>query len=145
MMLRRYLTESKKLLSVGIILTDGEVFLAVHPTNKSFWDIPKGLQDSLETIEATLFREVWEETNIKLAKYKNKLRPLGKFSFSKEKDIFAYLLKMDDLPPINKMKCKSLTRMGFPEVDKWKYISFDKLGIFKPKMVTILRYARNEI
>ncbi len=40
---------TEKVVSCGVIVTDGKKFLIGHVTGQSHWDIPKGAQEPNET------------------------------------------------------------------------------------------------
>jgi len=141
----------KKWTSVGVLITDGEQFLAVHPTHSDKWDIPKGVRERGEsTIEAAI-REVKEECGIDLRKYRNKMILAGKFPYLKHKDLVVYVLvlKRNELPPTSTMRCssyfesKSLVK---PEVNRWRYIKFSHVNKFKfPKRLSaIIKYCHEK-
>lgn len=139
MKLKQYITEAKKLLTVGLILTDGTRFLAVHPTKQLHWDIPKGLQNEGEATQNTLKREVKEETGLDISKYKAK--KLGRFPYNKKKDIMVYVIITDDLPTTTTMRC--ISKFGpqqLPEVDDWRYSTLEQAKTtHKPQTVKILK------
>ena len=140
MKLKQYITEAKKKLTVGLILTDGTRFLAVHPTRQPHWDIPKGLQDEGENTQNTLKREVKEETGLDISKYP-KPKKLGRFPYNGKKDIEVYVVVTDDLPATNTMKCTSkFGPQQLPEVDDYRYSTLEQAKTtHKPQTVKILK------
>lgn len=127
-------------LSCALLLTNGNIFLAVIPTGGTMYDLPKGLHDIGESIIETVIREVEEETGFNISKYKNQLEYMGRYKYTGEKDIGVFLLKIDKLPLISGMKCSSLFGVSkLPEVSGYRYISFDDLEKFRPQMVKIIR------
>lgn len=139
MKLRQYITEAKKLLTVGLILTDGNVFLAVHPTKQLHWDIPKGIQDEGESTLETLKREMKEETGVNLSRYK--IVKVGRFPYNKKKDIFIYSIHTNDLPLTATMRCTStFGPRQLPEVDDYRYMTYSLAKTtHKPQTIKILK------
>jgi len=140
--------EEAKRLSVGLILTDGDVFLGALPTGRKVYDLPKGLKDSGESNIDAVIREVEEEVGIDISRYRSKLQPAGRFSYLPGKDLFVYVLKLDKLPSISSMRCSSTFNLygrQVPEIKAYKYFSFDDLTIFKREMADIIEAARKMI
>jgi 8-oxo-dGTP pyrophosphatase MutT (NUDIX family) len=138
----------EKKLSVGLILTDGEVLLAVQPTGHDIYDIPKGEVDPGEALIQTLVREIREETGFNISKYTNRLLDMGQFLYMSHKDVHVYVLILDDLPPAEKMRCVSTFKIygrDIPEVKNHRYVSFDDLHIFNPHMARIIHKVRGKI
>ena len=143
MKLLKFLNE-EILISAALFLTDGKVFLAVVPTHKNYYDLPKGVQDKGEDITDTIVREIGEETGINLSQYRSKLQNIGKYNYRKGKDIILFILKLDELPKTSSMKCISMFKikdMEYPEVGQYKYLKFDNLNGFVPGMKRIIRDA----
>lgn len=112
-----------KRISVVVVLTDGNVFLAVKPTNINYWECPKGQIDSGESTDNAAVREFKEETNITINK--SKLEPVGMFPFHSSKKIFVYIYRMDTLPSVSSMRCDSMTSAygdPVPEVESYRYV-----------------------
>jgi 8-oxo-dGTP pyrophosphatase MutT (NUDIX family) len=148
MRLNKYITEEKKL-SVGLILTDGEVFLAVRPTNGFLYDMPKGMGNPGENPVETIVREFKEETNIDISRYKSQLTPMGKHYYTNYKDVDVFVLKLENLPSISSMKCTSMFHIRpdelAPEVDQFHYINWNNLKMFNSGMKNILEKVREKI
>ena len=131
-----------KKLSIGVVITNGTMFLAVHPTYSPTLDIPKGMIEAGETKMNTLIREVKEETNIDLTKYKSMLVPMGLYPYSIEKNVYIYLLVLNDLPSISDMKCTSTfhyKQTELPEIDNYVYKKVGNFNNFKHPMRVILQ------
>lgn len=132
-----------KKLSIGVVITNGTLFLAVHPTYGATMDIPKGMAEEGETKMNTLIREVKEETNIDLSKYKSILVPMGLYPYSIEKNVYIYLLVLNDLPPISNMNCTSTfyykQKIRLPEIDNYVYKKVGDFNNFKHPMRIILQ------
>ncbi len=148
---KNYIGEKK--LSVGLILTDGTVFLAVNPTGRRIYDIPKGEVDRGESLKQTLIREMEEELSVNISKWSNRLIDMGQFEYMSHKDVHVFVLILNDLPPASNMKCTSMFMLNgrpTPEVIRHRYVSFDDLDIFNPYMKKIiksvyLRRIKNEV
>lgn len=149
MRLDKFVTEEDvKRLSVGLILTDGEVFLAALPTGRKAYDLPKGLKNSGESNIDAVIREVEEEVGIDISRYRSKLQSVGRFSYLPGKDLFIYVLKLDKLPSTSSMKCSSTFNLygrQVPEIAGYKYISFDNLSYFKRELADIIESVREMI
>lgn len=149
MRLDKYVVEGEsKRLSVGLILTDGEIFLGALPTGRKEYDLPKGLKDSGESNIDAVIREVEEEVGVDISRYRSKLQPAGRFSYLPGKDLFVYVLKLDKLPSTSSMKCSStfdLYDRQVPEIKAYKYFSFDDLTLFKREMIDIIEAVREMI
>jgi predicted NUDIX family NTP pyrophosphohydrolase len=110
------------------IIDKNKKVLIVHPTNASWkqWSIPKGKCDKDETYLEAAIREVKEETDINLKKYKGKIVPLGKSKYKNRKKILhAFVFKYKGTIK-KKLKCKTLVNDKFPEVDYFKWVTFDE-------------------
>lgn len=125
-------------ISVGLILTNGEKFLGVHPTNNKYWDIPKGMREPGEALINTCIREFKEECGIDIIRYKKFLTLLGTFPYTGRR-LSIFILRAKKLPSISRLKCTSLTPKGFPEVDKWKYFTPKQIGFFEPVLARLLK------
>lgn len=143
---KNYIGEKK--LSVGLILTDGAVFLAVNPTGHRIYDIPKGEVEPGDGLKQTLIREMEEELSVNISKWSNKLIDMGQFEYMIHKDVHVFVLILDDLPPASNMKCTSMFMLNgrpTPEVIRHRYVSFDNLEIFNPYMENIIKKIYNRI
>lgn len=137
-----------KKLSVGLILTDGQVFLAVNPTGHRIYDIPKGEVEAGDGLKQTLIREMKEELGVNISKWSNLLIDMGQFDYMVHKDVHVFVLILDDLPPASNMKCTSMFMLNgrlAPEVIRHRYFSFDDLGKFNPYMTRIIQQVYKRI
>jgi 8-oxo-dGTP pyrophosphatase MutT (NUDIX family) len=141
-----YIGEKK--LSVGLILTDGTVFLSVEITGRSgMRDIPKGEVDKGESLKDALIREIKEECNISISKYRSQLQDMGQFEYMSHKDVHVFVLKTDDLPPASNMKCTSTFKLygrDIPEVRNHRYVKFNELHLFNKYMANIINTVRGD-
>ena len=111
-----------KEISAAVLYTNNRFFLAVHPTNKDYWDLPKGLVDKGESFLDAAAREFEEETGVILDK--TKLQYYRKHPLHTDKDIYIYIYVETELPALSTFKCKSMTDAygdPAPEVDKFTY------------------------
>ncbi len=121
-------------LSVACILTDGVSILGCLPwsrTNESnpsytkSFDLPKGHWEPGETLEETVIREVYEESNFEIFR-PEELVDLGRYRFTPNKDLHIFMFSIDFLPQNNDLKCNSqfeLPSEGMkPEIVAYKHI-----------------------
>jgi len=118
-----------KATSVGIIITNGIVYLACHSTGNSFYDLPKGLMERGETPVDVCCRETKEETGLSLDPAQ--LKDLGVFPYLRNKDLHLFMWVTDALPDPNHLVCTSFfehpkSKRMIPEVDGYRYIPFDE-------------------
>ncbi|MFD1956349.1 NUDIX hydrolase [Paenibacillus thailandensis] len=130
----------KKPLTAGVLITDGDVFLACRATGHNRYNLPKGMQEEGETPIETCCRECKEETGIVLDP--DKLVDLGEFPYLRSKDLhlFLWLARTDELPPLNKLRCTSYfqhyhTRQRVAEIDDYRYLRFDKTDDWLDKSI----------
>jgi len=143
----------KKVISAGIVITDGEVILGClvnrMGNNKTFYDLPKGKVEPGESAQKAAVRETWEEANVRVNP--KKLVDLGRFKYLKKskywpaKDIhlFLYQVNTNQLPSLSSMKCNSFytDRDGTskPETVGFKYIRIENIRQHMSKnMVKVL-------
>jgi len=138
----------KKKLSVGLILTDGVKLLSVQPTGHDIYDIPKGEVEKNDTLVDTLVREIQEEVGLNITKYKSRLQDMGQFDYMNHKDVHVFVLMLDVLPPVSKMKCVSTFKLygrDIPEVKNHRYIGFDELHWFNMYMARIIKMVGDKL
>ena len=122
------------------IINENDDILIVHPTyaKKDMWSIPKGRMDRGETELETAYRELKEETNINLLNYVGRIIPLGTCKYSHRKKVLCgFAFEYDGLIT-DKLKCNMLVKDKFPEVDKFKWVSFKKA-------FTLIHYTQQEL
>ncbi len=134
-------------LSAGVIFTDGIRFLVCHVTGRKYYDIPKGLVKPGEEPISACVREAKEETGIKLKP--KSMRDLGLYEYTREKDLHLFLMMEENLPSLLSMKCCSyfVDKNGrkLPEVDGYKYISFDNQHLYLVKsMDDVIKRVQNK-
>jgi len=125
-----------KVKAAGIFIVNiDKKLLVCHPTNHSpiFWSIPKGKVEGLETFTEAAIRETFEETNIDLTDYSNKLISIDSQDYShKKKVLHPFVLFEIDCHGLNLstcvIKCNSnvpIERGGFPEMDGYRWVNLE--------------------
>lgn len=113
-----------KLVSCGVIVTDGRVVLLGHATRSPRWDIPKGIAGPAEDFAATAIRELEEETGLIVPT--ESLRELGVHRYLPGKDLALFAWEPPEMPAPECLHCRStfMLRSGkvMPE--------FDRFGLF---------------
>lgn len=143
-----------KILTVGLLITDGKSLLIGKSRLSKFWDIPKGRQEKGESHLETLKREVWEEIGLNLTQnIIINLEDLGQFTYNKEKNLYLFLYHIDDLLPTENFECYSTFKQYgkiWNEMDDYKYILFEDILDHLPKrlgniVIKVLgeKYVRN--
>lgn len=132
---------SKKLLSAGVVITNGELLLLGHVTNHKYWDLPKGQVDAGESALHAAVRECGEETGIQVPTHE--LRMLGLYDYKPKKDLQLYLWSVKHMPDPDTCVCKSKfkNRKGIwePELDAFMCVTWDQLHEYcQPAMVRVL-------
>lgn len=115
------------IISCAIFYTNGDEFLAVHPTNSDpdYWDLPKGINERNETHRETAVREFEEEVGISIDK--NTLQYVGYFSLYGNKNIVLYVYNVDKLIPIDQLICSSyVKKLDIKEIDEFKYFKLNE-------------------
>lgn len=130
--------KTMKLTTCAVVLIDKDgSILGCHSYGKkenTGYDFPKGCKEENEEDIDAACRELYEETNIKLTNEDKKdLIDLGTFKHNKEKNIHIFLLKVEEFPKLDLLKCNSFfERHGkeYPEVDGWKIIKKEERDQF---------------
>lgn len=103
-----------------------DTILGCHVTGQSFWDLPKGLNESYEVYDETAIRELHEETGISLPI--ESLCFIAYDRYSDEKDIALYWVKLS-YKPVN-LACSSTfvneRDVYLPEVDDYYWFTLDQ-------------------
>jgi 8-oxo-dGTP pyrophosphatase MutT (NUDIX family) len=113
-----------KLISCGVIVTDGTLILLGHATRSPRWDIPKGLAESGESLASAAVRELAEETG--LAVGENELRPLGVRAYLRDKALALFVWTPAQMPVASTLQCRST----FVAQDGTVLPEFDRFGLF---------------
>jgi len=121
---------SSKKPSCGILVVDDALnkILLCHVTHQKHWDIPKGRPDDDEAEIDTAIRETREECG--LVFNQNDLLSLGKFEYTKNKDLVLYLVNVDSTIErtfVCETKCFDHKGVEIYENDDWKWVEFDKI------------------
>lgn len=94
-----------KSLSCGVLVVDKlNRILMLHATGQDFWDIPKGRQKEGESTDESAERELFEESSV-VADKKNFI-DLGWYPYNRHKELYLYLLFVDELDT-NLLSCHS--------------------------------------
>src|SRR5215213_400083 len=112
-----------KMVSCGVLVTNGELLLLGHAPLSPRWDIPKGIAEPGEAFAAAARRELFEETGLRAPA--GALRPLGVFSYLPAKDLALFLWMPPVMPDPAALVCVSCffwKGRQFPE--------FDRFGLF---------------
>jgi 8-oxo-dGTP pyrophosphatase MutT (NUDIX family) len=116
-----------RLLSCGVLVTDGERLLLGHATGSPRWDIPKGLLDPGETPVGAALRELREETG--LIADPAALQDLGVFRYRPGKELALFLWRHAELPDPASLHCSSRFRSArgamLPEFDRFAVLPWD--------------------
>jgi len=126
-----------KTIAAGVfIINKNNKVLICHPTNHkpNTWSIPKGKIEALETFAEACIRETFEETNIDLSDYKDKLIMLDSVNYShKKKMLIPFVLFENDYELLDltmvTLQCNSNVpedRGGFPEMDGYDWVTIDE-------------------
>jgi len=126
-------------IAAGIFLVNKEgKVLAGHPTNHSpkLFSIPKGTVEEGESLLAAAIRETFEETNINLSSYRT-IHSLPAVTYKTKKKVVNpfVLLESENEFDFNSfdIKCESFVvtpLFSFPEMDDFKWFTFDECRIF---------------
>jgi len=121
--------------TAGIFLIRNDHHMLIgHPTKHKpeVWSIPKGQVEENENIIAAAIRETFEETNIDVSDYKV-IYELEPAPYPKMKKILYGVVLFESENPFNfhlfDIKCNSnvpLELGAFPEMDEFKWVSFDE-------------------
>jgi len=138
-----------KVISAGLILTDGTKFLACHSTHNWFFDLPKGTVEFMESPKDACIREVREETGMKVNG--NSLIDLGEHQYNDYKTLHLFVQLREDLPSVETLKCNAFSfnqekKSYFPEADGFRYIDVEEIdNCFTENMCRALREAFEKI
>src|SRR3954453_7547046 len=94
-----------KMVTCGVLVTNGERLLLGHAPMSRFWDVPKGIADSGEDFAAAARRELFEETGLQVPE--DTLRPLGVFSYLPAKDLALFIWTPPVIPDPSALVCTS--------------------------------------
>jgi ADP-ribose pyrophosphatase YjhB (NUDIX family) len=152
---RRKEKVNKMTTTCGAYIIYNDQILIVHSTGQqmNLWGIPKGLMDGVETPEDTMYREVFEETNIVLADYRHKLIDIGTIKYhNRPKKLHGFVVILDEWD-YGDIYCSSTytTDEGIirPEIDAFawlpvdagiKYLHYTQKKLFKKNLEKFERF-----
>lgn len=113
--------------SCGVLLNCCGKYLLAHSTGhgRMGFGIPKGMQDAGETDKETALRELFEETNIKLAEADLSEKPFISYRAKSGKAMVVFSAEISDVP--DNMFCSTLIpNSGRPEVDSYLWATKDE-------------------
>lgn len=117
-----------KLVSCGVIVTDGHRLLLGHAARSPRWDIPKGVAEPGEDHATAAARELDEETGLLVAPAE--LRPLGVHAYLPAKDLALFIWTPAALPDPATLVCRSMVRLPgggtLPELDRFGLFGWDE-------------------
>jgi putative (di)nucleoside polyphosphate hydrolase len=111
---------ARRVLSCGVLVTDGRHLVIGHATRSVRWDIPKGQTEAGETAEDAARRELAEETG--LAAPAGALAALGEYRYRPGKDLALFTWLVPDMPDPATLRCTSTFTIGghlVPELDRF--------------------------
>jgi 8-oxo-dGTP pyrophosphatase MutT (NUDIX family) len=118
----------EKSISCGVIVTDGARLLLGHATRSPRWDIPKGGAETGESLLEAALRELHEETG--LLAPEQELRPLGTFSYLRNKDLALFVWRVTVLPDPAPLVCSAYFELPngsrLPEFDRFGLFTLDE-------------------
>ena len=109
-----------RLLSCGVVLTDGRRLLIGHATASARWDIPKGQAEPGEAADVAARRELEEETGVVVGEAA--LVPLGQHRYLASKDLALFAWLVESMPDPASLRCRStfmLRGHAVPEFDRF--------------------------
>lgn len=117
-----------KLVSCGVIVTDGRVLLLGHAARSPRWDIPKGIAGPGEDHATAAVRELDEETGLFVSPAE--LRPLGVHAYLPGKNLALFIWTPASLPNPGTLVCRSMVRLPgggtLPELDRFGLFGWDE-------------------
>lgn len=117
-----------KLVSCGVIVTDGQRLLLGHAARSPRWDIPKGIAEPDEDHATAAARELDEETGLLVAPAD--LRPLGVHAYLRGKDLALFIWVPASLPDPATLLCRSMIPLPgggtLPEFDRFGVFGWDE-------------------
>ena len=103
-----------RVLSCGVIVTDGRHLLIGHASHSPRWDIPKGQAETGEAPIEAARRELLEETGLEVDT--TDLAPLGLHAYLPRKDLELYVWRLDTMPDPALLVCRSFFERGGREI-----------------------------
>jgi len=136
-----------KVISCGVLVTDGRALLLGHATHSPRWDIPKGIAEPDESFAAAAARELEEETGLLVPP--DTLRDLGVHVYLPGKDLALFVWARAMMPAPERLVCRSTFTLpsgaSMPEFDRFGVFSWDaalgKVGKNLARVLTAVRSA----
>lgn len=137
-----------KMMSAGVIVTDGANIVLGHVTGSRHWDIPKGGLDPGEDELAAATRELHEETGMLVDP--DRLEQLGTFVYKRTKDLSLWLYRVGTMPNPSDLDCRSTFDAGNgvhrKEMDGFGVFDWNRAyQLVVPDMARVLAEVRNRI
>lgn len=131
----------------ALLVSDGTSVLAGLPTGKkdglNQYDIAgKGCLDPGETELEAAVRELQEETGLEADPRSMSIKDLGRFPYTREKDLHLFSLHVDEMPKAETLHCDSTFESygrELPELSAFRIVMTDDLEWFYPALQPILR------
>jgi ADP-ribose pyrophosphatase YjhB (NUDIX family) len=129
--------KNKNKVTCGILLHTPDGCLLCHPTGREYgmesFDIPKGVKEENETEWECAVRELNEETSVDFKTLDVAyIENLGRFPYTKEKDIHLFYVETNTRLDVDKLTCTSLIdNSNKPEVDGYKITEDITQWVFK--------------
>jgi 8-oxo-dGTP pyrophosphatase MutT (NUDIX family) len=126
------------IITCGIYLFNNQNKLLIgHPTNHKWtmWTVPKGRVDEGETHHFSVAkRELWEEANINLDQFRDKVTKVTEFDLVRykatNKYLKGFLVKVNHGFDNHDIKCDSMVmrngKPAFPEIDAFKWVTIEE-------------------
>lgn len=137
-----------KLLSCGVIISDGRLILLGHTTRSSRWDIPKGIAGPGEDPAAAAARELKEETGLVVPV--ESLRKIGVYPYVPAKDLALFAWEPAEMPALERLHCGSVFEVKpgtiLPEFDRFGVFAWsDALGRVGKNLARVLANAQQAL
>ncbi len=131
----------ERVVSCGVLVTDGENLLIGHATRSPRWDIPKGVARSGEIFSQAALRELREETGLFPAV--SEFFEIGRHPYLRGEDLCLFAWLPERMPDPATLHCSSTftTREGknFPEIDRFAILPWDEaLGRVRRSLAGLL-------
>ena len=129
------IVDGKKVTAAVVIINSSGDILGCKVTGKNTYDFPKGCVDDGECDIDAAFRELYEETGIRVMApetYGN-IIDCGVHNHNREKNIHIFLWRTESFPDLSALECVScFERDGkmIPEVNGYKIISKSERNLF---------------